>query len=139
LSLIVIDYLGLISQETGQGREQRNEQVSALIRECKILAGQLDCAVIAVAQLNRGAATANRPPQMSDLKESGGYEEHSNVVLLLHRAEAIEVGSAEPPDPDLHAFLAKNRNGPVADIKRAWHGRYMTTSGRQEWQGNGSG
>lgn len=128
LSVVVVDYLGLVTPEPGKGREMRHEQVSSMIRDCKIMAGQMNCTVIIACQLNRGAATATRMPTMSELKESGGYEEHSNVVLLLHRGEAIDPAAVQAPiDPDLHVIVPKNRSGPQSEFTRAWYGRYMAT------------
>jgi replicative DNA helicase len=66
LDLLIVDYLQLMS---GRGRnESRQQEVSQISRELKILAKELDVPLIALSQLSRApeARTGNRP-QLSDL------------------------------------------------------------------------
>ncbi|WP_454044395.1 replicative DNA helicase [Cellulosimicrobium sp. Marseille-Q8652] len=100
LTAIVVDYLQLMTGPPGDKRP-RQEVVSDISRELKLLAKDMQVPVIALAQLNRNAAGA--PPTLSDLRESGALEQDSDVVLLLH---------LNPDDPtDLNVAVAKNRHG----------------------------
>jgi replicative DNA helicase len=70
LKLVVIDYLQLM---TGNKKaESRQQEVSELSRNLKLLAKELDVPVVAMSQLNRGAEQrTDKKPQLSDLRESG--------------------------------------------------------------------
>lgn len=129
LSLVVIDYLALVAAESGSRFPSRREFIEDLTRRCKVMARELGCAVVVLAQLNRGASN---PPQLTDLRESGSYEQDADVVMLLWREDAVNTGGANP-DPDLHCWLAKFRQGESnRDFARAWEGMYMTTADPDE-------
>ena len=82
LSLIVVDYLGLMRGE-GQNRTQ---EIGSLSRGLKALAKELNVPIIALAQLNRGTeARQDRRPQLSDLRYSGEIEQDADIVAMLHQ------------------------------------------------------
>jgi replicative DNA helicase len=53
----------------------------------KALAKELNVPVLVLAQLNRDCERDNRPPRLSDLRESGSIEQDADIVLLLHTKE----------------------------------------------------
>ena len=117
LGLVVVDYLQLM--RSGGRVESRQQEVSEMSRALKLLAKELQVPVLALSQLNRGAAAGpERMPQMSDLRESGSLEQDADVVLLLHRDQERE------PDT-LLMLVAKNRHGPNDRVVRlAWEGQF---------------
>ena len=117
LGLVVIDYLQLM--RAGGRVESRQQEVSEMSRALKLMAKELQVPVLALSQLNRGAAAGpERMPQMSDLRESGSLEQDADVVILLHRDQERE------PDT-LLMLVAKNRHGPNDRVIRlAWEGQY---------------
>ncbi|MEU5155603.1 replicative DNA helicase [Glycomyces sp. NPDC021274] len=107
LRLLLIDYLQLI---TPPKAENRQNAVSEISRQLKILASQLDIPIIVAAQLNRGPE--NRPdkrPQASDLRESGSLENDASVIILVHREEVADKNSVRKGEADL--IVAKHRHG----------------------------
>ncbi|WP_284984257.1 replicative DNA helicase [Arthrobacter sp. efr-133-TYG-118] len=116
LAGIVVDYLQLLAAPTGDKRN-RQEFVADMSRQLKILAMQMNVPVIALSQLNRGAAQTDRMPTISDLRESGAIEQDADVVILLHREI---IGDKRG---DLTMIVGKNRNGrtDVADMQFFGH------------------
>ena len=69
---------------------------------------------MAVSQLNRGPEQRNeKRPLLSDLRQSGGVEQHLDVHLL-YREYAYERESPRAGQAGL--ILAKLRNGPTATV-----------------------
>ena len=81
LDLLIIDYLQLMS---GRGRfESRQQEVSLISRELKMLAKELDVPLVALSQLSRApeTRTGSHKPQLSDLRESGCLAGESLVTM----------------------------------------------------------
>ncbi|MDO4259753.1 MAG: replicative DNA helicase [Actinomycetaceae bacterium] len=131
LGLVVVDYLQLMT--SGKQVESRQQEVSALSRNLKLLAKELDVPVIAVAQLNRGPESrTDKKPMMSDLRESGSLEQDADLIILLHRPEYYQEGD-RPGEADI--IVAKHRNGSTATIRALFQGhlaRFANFTGREE-------
>jgi replicative DNA helicase len=113
LKLMVVDYLQLMTSP--KRVESRQQEVSELSRGLKLLAKEVDCPVIAVAQLNRGPEQrTDKRPQLSDLRESGAIEQDSDVVILLHRDDYYDKESPRAGEADF--IVAKHRNGPTDTV-----------------------
>ena len=85
ISMVVIDYLQLVSVKGVRGRS-REEEVSTISKSLKLLARRLDIPVVCLAQLNRYCETRpDKRPMKSDLRESGSLEQDADVVLLMYR------------------------------------------------------
>ena len=113
LSLIVVDYLQFIQPD--DARANRNEQVAGISRSLKALAAEADCPVLALSQLNRMAEhREGHKPRLSDLRDSGALEQDADVALLIFRPE-VHDPNERPGETDV--IIAKNRNGPLGEIK----------------------
>ena len=119
LGLIVIDYLQLIS---GTGRENRQQEVSEISRQLKILAKELKVPVIALSQLSRGVEQRqDKRPVLSDIRESGSIEQDADIVAFLYRddyydragSDDDDDGFNEVPEVDnkVEVIIEKNRSG----------------------------
>ncbi|MBN1403951.1 MAG: replicative DNA helicase [Opitutales bacterium] len=115
LGLIVIDYLQLISGMGGN--TPREQQISEISRGLKGLAKELEVPVLVLSQLNREAEKENRPPRLSDLRESGSIEQDADVVLLLAKdRESSDKSSVPAGTRKVELIIAKQRNGPVGSV-----------------------
>ncbi len=125
LGLIVIDYLQLI--EPDNPRDPRQEQVAKIARRLKGVARELQVPVLCLAQLNRQAEATkdNHRPRLSHLRESGAIEQDADVVMFVHREEYYRSGDeAEEVAGQAEVIVAKQRNGPVGDVKLLWQKEY---------------
>src|SRR5699024_7957062 len=121
LGMIVVDYIQLM---TGQGRaENRQTEVAEISRGLKILARELECPVVALAQLNRGLEQrSDQRPMLADLRESGSLEQDADIVTFLYRDEQYN-----PDSPDIgtaEVLVAKQRAGPTGMVRLAFLSHY---------------
>lgn len=105
---VVIDYLGLI--ETSGHFDNRNQEISYVSRRLKTCAAQRKIPMLALSQLNRASDIEQRPPQLSDLRESGSLEQDSDVVVMLHQPSSLRKGGDAPKD-QIQMLIKKQRNG----------------------------
>ena len=121
LALIVIDYLQLI--EPDNPRDPRQEQVARIARRLKGMSRELDIPVLCLAQLNRQAeASRDNRPRLNHLRESGAIEQDADVVMFVHREEYYQTNDEdrERVRGQAEIIIAKQRNGPIGDIKLLW-------------------
>lgn len=130
LGLIVVDYVQLM--RSGERHGSREEEVAAISRNLKSLAKELDVAVVALAQLNRGVENRpNKRPMLSDLRESGQLEQDADVVLGLYRpAYYYDRATAKRDEPrphrtDAEIIVCKQRNGPPGTAKVRFFGEWF--------------
>lgn len=106
LGLLIVDYLQLV-RAPKEIRERRH-QVEAVSQGLKGLALGLKIPVLCLSSLSRApSGEKDRPPTLSDLRESGELEHDADVILLLHR---------EPMKEKTTCFIAKNREGSVGVV-----------------------
>mgnify|MGYP001579393154 FL=1 len=102
LRAIVIDYIQILADA---GRESQQVRVSDISRECKAIAREFQCPVLAVSQLNRQSeGREDRKPRLADLRDSGAIEQDADIVLGLFRPFLSAT--------DLTISVLKNRHGP---------------------------
>lgn len=123
LSMLVVDYLGLIVSEADDRRKPRWEQVTAVSKALKALAGELQIPVLCLCQLNREAEGVQ--PTVAHLSDSGSIERDADKVLLLHR-ESRDATSAT-------LNVEKNRNGPRGVITLGFDPEATQFTDAAEW------
>lgn len=110
LDMLVVDYLQLI---LGEIRESRNVQIMQWTRSLKMLAQELEIALVLVSQLSRAPEAAGRRPRLADLRESGAIEQDADLVALMHREFKDEKKLRVFEPRPVILIVAKNRNGPI--------------------------
>jgi len=105
--LVVIDYLQLM-HAGGDHSESRVSQVTRISNGLKSLANQLSIPILCLSQLNRAVETSDRPPRLSDLRESGSIEQDADMVWFLYQDD--------PESQITRLIVAKNRSGPTGEI-----------------------
>ncbi len=110
LDLIIVDYLQLMSGDLRT--DNRVQEVSYISRNLKVLARELNVPVLVGAQLSRAVEQrADKRPVLSDLRESGSLEQDSDIVMFIHRPDAMEPDN--PRQNVAEIIIAKHRNGPT--------------------------
>ena len=125
LGLVLIDYLQLI---TGTGRENRQQEVSEISRQLKILAKELKVPVIALSQLSRGVEQRqDKRPVLSDIRESGSIEQDADIVAFLYRDDYYDrAGESEDeiPNNKVEVIIEKNRSGARGTVELLFQKEY---------------
>jgi replicative DNA helicase len=112
IEFLVIDYVQLMR---GRGHN-REMEVRSCVEAARRCARELEIPVLAVAQLSRETERrADHRPQLSDLRESGSFENDADVVIGLYRDEyyndkSEHIGEAE-------VIVLKARNGPTGTVR----------------------
>lgn len=87
LEVICIDHLGLL-KPTGNYRGNKVAETEEVSADLKILAKDMDCAVVALCQLSRQVEQRDdKRPNLSDLRWSGGIEQDADCVMFVYREE----------------------------------------------------
>ena len=120
LDIVIVDYLQLMSGPDSAG--SREQEVSLISRSLKSIAKELNVPILALSQLNRSVEMrgGTKRPQLSDLRESGAIEQDADMVVFIHRQEKFGIHEFEDGSSTkgiAEIILAKNRNGPVDDVR----------------------
>lgn len=120
LDIVIVDYLQLMSGPENAG--SREQEVSTISRSLKSIAKELNVPILALSQLNRSVEMrgGTKRPLLSDLRESGAIEQDADMVVFIHRQEKFGIPTFEDGTSTrgiAEIILAKNRNGPVDDVR----------------------
>ena len=130
LGLIVIDYLQLI---TGNNPKNRQQEVSEISRQLKILAKELNVPVIALSQLSRNVEQRqDKRPVLSDLRESGSIEQDADIVAFLYREAYYDKSDDGPENNKVELILEKNRHGSLGTVQLFFHKEYTKFTNAEE-------
>lgn len=117
LDFVAVDYVQLLTPT--DSRASRERQIAEISWGLKMMAKELDIAVITACQLNRAASKEQRPPTIAELRESGSLEQDADVVILLHHNQVEGTSTGE-----IELILGKNRTGPLSTVTLPWRPHY---------------
>ena len=118
LDAVIIDYAGLI--QTGQRFNARHEEVAWLMRELKIMAGELEVAMVVPVQVNREGAK-EQDILLQHMKEGGAIEESADLVMIIQQPQARD---AMPGGYGLRLTIEKQREGAKGSIGYQFNDSY---------------
>ena len=124
LDLVMIDYIQLMNSK--KGADNRQQEISDISRNLKILAKELNVPVLALSQLSRAVESRRGRPQLADLRESGAIEQDADIVMFIHRpdknATEKEIAEGNIQQNVAEIIVEKHRNGPQGIVKLYFKG-----------------
>ncbi len=116
LGLVIIDYVQLIQPMTNS--ENIVQQFTEISHGLKALAREINIPVLAVSQLNRAVdQRESRIPRLSDLRETGSWEQDADVVAFIYRKDRDRLDLSPEEENLAEIIVAKHRNGPVGTVQ----------------------
>lgn len=131
IEVVFLDYLQLIRCD--HPNKNRERDVNQIMRSLKDLAKKLKIAIVAASQLSRAVEIrgGDKRPMLSDLRESGSIEQVADVVAFLYRPEYYgfsEWPDCRPCNGEADLIIAKNKRGPLEDIRFSFKARHLEFS-----------
>ncbi|MFC2526615.1 MAG: replicative DNA helicase, partial [Veillonella parvula] len=111
LDLVIVDYIQLMQgRNSGKGSENRQQEVSEISRNLKLIAREFNVPLIALSQLSRSVESRpDKRPVLSDLRESGSLEQDADIVIFLYRDKYYDENSEKGDNAEV--LIRKHRNG----------------------------
>ena len=108
--LFILDYLQLLN--SGRNNNARRvEEMTLVSTGLKAIAKDLNCPLIVVSSISRDSEKENRPPRLSDLRDSGQLEFDADVCILLHRKNGND------DQRTINVNVAKNKEGRIGETE----------------------
>lgn len=121
LDLIIVDYVQLMTGRNGGNSDNRQQEISEISRNLKLIAREMDVPLIALSQLSRGVESrTDKRPLLSDLRESGSLEQDADIVIFLYRDKYYS--KDENQEDITEVIIRKHRNGALDTVKLLFQG-----------------
>jgi len=125
--LICVDYLGRMKG----GRGNAYEVTSELAKLLKVLAKELDVAVLYLHQTSRAGGTGKERISLDMARDSGVVEEAADFIIGMWRPE-IDCPEAQKRDhEEIMVALLKNRKGRIGEVSYRFTKKYLRI---QPWE-----
>ncbi|HEI8866114.1 TPA: AAA family ATPase [Serratia odorifera] len=134
LSLILVDYLGLIEKP----KADRNDLAIAHISgSLKAMAKDLRTTVMSLSQLSRDVEKRpNKRPVNADLRDSGSIEQDADSIIMLYREAVYDENS--PAAPYAEIIVTKNRFGSLGTVYQSFVNGHFMDCDQDEAKGKSS-
>lgn len=116
LDIMFQDFIQRMRTKGGRGQMAQHEELGTFSAGLKDMAKQMDIAVVAAAQLNRGSLETDRLPRADDLRGSGSLEQDADVIMALHRPYATSGQDSGHAATELQVAMLKVRHGASGQI-----------------------
>lgn len=130
LSLILVDYLGLIDKP----KADRNDLAIAHISgSLKRMAKDLKTPVMSLSQLSRDVEKrpkGQRRPTNADLRDSGSIEQDADSIIMLYREAVYDEES--PAAKLAEIIVTKNRFGQLGTVYQAFNNGHFQPTDQEE-------
>lgn len=141
IDIIIIDYLQLMTVGSAFKSGNREQEISLISRNLKILAKELNIPIIALSQLNRnietrGTTVESKRPKLSDLRESGAIEQDADIVSFIFRPEQYATEVEEYEKDLAEIIVGKFRNGQPSITNLRFQGKYVSFTNWADIQKN---
>lgn len=131
LAVVVIDYLQLMHVSG----DNRASGIGDITRALKLLASEIDVAVLLLSQLNRDVEkrVGDKRPIVADLRDSGSIEQDADAVIFIYRDEIYHKDSRWEGTAEL--IVAIQRDGAPGMARVLYQPEYFRFSTLPEyWQ-----
>ena len=120
VQVVFIDSLQLLAGST----RSQEEELAAAVRMLKVLAIELDLALVLTCQLPHLVPDRSDPrPVLDDFGVQGAVKQHADVVLAIFREEMYRPGYGVEGATEL--LVRKNRNGNVGYVDLFFYKQWM--------------
>lgn len=115
LGMVGIDYIQLMKAIAASKGSNKTQELEDMIYGIKDLSKEFDCPFVPLSQLSRSVEDrANKRPQLSDLRSSGGLEQGADAVLFIYRDEYYTPTSDNRNTAEV--IVAKQREGETGTV-----------------------
>lgn len=128
LDFVMVDYIQLMTPDAKRRSAEANRQqeITEISRQLKILAKEVDVPVLALSQLSRAVETRKGRPQLSDLRESGAIEQDADIVIFIHRPDRVatekDLAEGKVKKNVAEILIEKHRSGPTGMVQLYFKG-----------------
>ncbi|MFT4466021.1 MAG: replicative DNA helicase [Sodalis sp. (in: enterobacteria)] len=128
LSLIMVDYLGLIEKPLAERNDLAIAHISGSLKR---MAKELKTPVMSLSQLSRNVEQhPNKWPTCADLRDSGSIEQDADSIIMLYRDAVYNENSPAAKYAEL--IVTKNRFGTQGTAYQEFkNGHFMPTNQEQ--------
>lgn len=115
---IFVDYIQRVTPLSKNNFGRSDKDIGEISTELKRIAGDFECPVFALAQLNRNLENRpNKRPMNADLKESGDLEQDADIIMFIYRDEVYNRESKDAGTAEI--IIGKARNGSIGTVRLA--------------------
>jgi replicative DNA helicase len=129
IEVVFVDYVQLMTSGSKAKGVSREQELSHISRNLKLIAKECNLPMIVLAQLSRGVESrSEKRPLLSDLRESGSLEQDADIVTFLFRPEYYDMMRDERGNSTEglgEYIVAKQRNGGIGIAPMRFHPSIM--------------